>query len=185
VIIELGLWRIRTDRSTTWPDGILAGDGAPLSPLVEALQALRGVELTGAIIVLAELGDITRFETPRQLMSYLGLTPSEYSSRDRRRQGEDGAPHEQQVPAVFELIARVLVPKNPNAPARSGPGQSTSTSSTPTAHRPGAVALSRARRTRHPRSAKAWKSEPPTKQFPLWSRRWSASGRAVRPTRDR
>jgi transposase len=35
----------------------------------------------------AELGDLTRFENPRQLMSSLGLTPSEYSSGERRRQG--------------------------------------------------------------------------------------------------
>src|SRR5439155_1127325 len=56
-------------------------------PVVEAIQALRGVELTSAVILMAELGDLTRFDTPRQLMSYLGLTPSEYSSGDRRRQG--------------------------------------------------------------------------------------------------
>jgi len=61
--------------------------GWRLSPVVEAIQALRGVELTGAVIVLTELGDITRFENPRQLTSYLGLTPSEYSSGERRRQG--------------------------------------------------------------------------------------------------
>lgn len=61
--------------------------GWRLYPVVEALQALRGVELTGAVILLAELGEITRFDTPRQLMSYLGLTPSEYSSGERRRQG--------------------------------------------------------------------------------------------------
>jgi transposase len=58
-----------------------------LYPVVEAIQALRGVELTGAIILIAELGDLTRFDTPRKLMSYLGLTPSEYSSGERRRQG--------------------------------------------------------------------------------------------------
>jgi transposase len=58
-----------------------------LYPVVEAIQALRGVDLTGAIILIAELGDLTRFDTPRQLMSYLGLTPSEYSSGARRRQG--------------------------------------------------------------------------------------------------
>jgi transposase len=58
-----------------------------LYPMVEALQALRGVELTGAVIVLTELGDIARFDSPRQLSSYLGLTPSEYSSGDRRREG--------------------------------------------------------------------------------------------------
>src|SRR5438128_7665868 len=61
--------------------------GWRLYPVVEAIQALRGVELTGAVIVIAELGDLTRFDTPRKLTSYLGLTPSEYSSGERRRQG--------------------------------------------------------------------------------------------------
>jgi transposase len=61
--------------------------GWRLYPVVEALQALRGVELTGAVVLAAELGDVTRFDTPRKLMSYLGLTPSEYSSGERRRQG--------------------------------------------------------------------------------------------------
>jgi transposase len=61
--------------------------GWRLAPVVEALQALRGVELTGAVILMAELGDITRFDTPRKLMSYLGLTPSESSTGERRRQG--------------------------------------------------------------------------------------------------
>jgi transposase len=61
--------------------------GWRLYPVVEAIQALRGVELTSAIIVVTELGDLTRFDTPRQLMSYLGLTPSEYSTGERRRQG--------------------------------------------------------------------------------------------------
>src|SRR6266536_1651743 len=64
-----------------------AVQGWRLYPVVEAIQALRGVELTGAVILLTELGDLTRFENPRQLMSYLGLTPSEYSSGERRRQG--------------------------------------------------------------------------------------------------
>jgi len=58
-----------------------------LYPVVEAIQALRGVELTGAVILLTELGDLTRFDNPRQLMGYLGLIPSEYTSGDRRRQG--------------------------------------------------------------------------------------------------
>jgi transposase len=61
--------------------------GWRLFPVVEAIQALRGIERTGAIILVAELGDLTRFDTPRKLMSYLGLTPSEYSSGERRRQG--------------------------------------------------------------------------------------------------
>ena len=61
--------------------------GWRLYPVVEAIQALRGIELTGAIILVAELGDLTRFDSPRKLMSYLGLTPSEYSSGERRHQG--------------------------------------------------------------------------------------------------
>jgi len=58
-----------------------------LAPVVEALQALRGVALVGAATLVAELGDITRFTKPRQLMAYLGLVPSEHSSGGTRRQG--------------------------------------------------------------------------------------------------
>ena len=58
-----------------------------LFPVVEALISLRGVNVLTAVTVLAELGDITRFDSPRQLMSFLGLVPSEHSSGSRRRQG--------------------------------------------------------------------------------------------------
>jgi transposase len=58
-----------------------------LHPVVNALQALRGVPCTVAVTPVAELGDLTRFEHPRQLMKFLGLIPSEYSSGERRRQG--------------------------------------------------------------------------------------------------
>ena len=61
--------------------------GWRLAPVVQALQAMRGVQFTVAVTLIAELGDLSRFENPRQLMSYLGLTPSEYSSGERRRQG--------------------------------------------------------------------------------------------------
>jgi transposase len=57
------------------------------APVIGALQALRGVPFTVAVTTGAELGDLTRFENPRQLMKYLGLIPSEYSSGERRRQG--------------------------------------------------------------------------------------------------
>jgi len=58
-----------------------------LAPVVEAIQAMRGVSLITAMTVLAELGDISRFDSPRQLMAYLGLVPSEHSSGGSRRQG--------------------------------------------------------------------------------------------------
>jgi hypothetical protein len=51
-----------------------------LAPVVEALQALRGVGLVAAATLMAELGDITRFSNPRQLMAYLSLVPFEHSS---------------------------------------------------------------------------------------------------------
>jgi transposase len=60
--------------------------GWRLYPLVEAIQARRGVELTGAVILMTELGDITRFDNPRQLMSYLGLTPSPRRHHQSRQQ---------------------------------------------------------------------------------------------------
>jgi transposase len=58
-----------------------------LYPVVEALQALRGVQCTVAVTTVAELGDLTRFAHPRALMKFLGLIPSEYSTGERRRQG--------------------------------------------------------------------------------------------------
>jgi transposase len=56
-------------------------------PVAEAIQALRGVPFPGIVTLIAELGDLTRFENPRQLMSYLGLTPSAHSTGEHRRQG--------------------------------------------------------------------------------------------------
>ena len=66
-----------TDQGQTWR----------LRPVVDALPALRGVQFTVAVTTGAELGDLTRYENPSQLMSYLGFTPSESSSGERRRQG--------------------------------------------------------------------------------------------------
>lgn len=56
-------------------------------PIVRAIQAMRGVRLLVAVGVIAELGDLTRFDHPSKLMSYVGLTPSEHSSGDNRRLG--------------------------------------------------------------------------------------------------
>jgi transposase len=58
-----------------------------LSPVVDALQALRGVQFHTAVTIVAELGDITRFDKPQQLMAFVGLHPSEHSSGSTRRQG--------------------------------------------------------------------------------------------------
>ena len=58
-----------------------------LKPLVQALHALRGVQLIAAMTLVAELQDFVRFANPRQLMSYVGLVPGEYSSGPKRHQG--------------------------------------------------------------------------------------------------
>ena len=58
-------------------------EGWRFEPVVKALQALRGIDQISAIGLVAEIGDIGRFAHPRQLMAYLGLVPSEYSSGER------------------------------------------------------------------------------------------------------
>ena len=55
--------------------------------LVEALQALRGVQTIAAMTLVAEINGIERFAHPRQLMAYLGMVPTESSSGPKRRQG--------------------------------------------------------------------------------------------------
>lgn len=58
-----------------------------LAWLVDALQALRGYRLINAVTVTAEIGDPRRFDSPRQLMGYIGLVPSEASTGDSVRRG--------------------------------------------------------------------------------------------------
>jgi transposase len=54
-----------------------------LSEVVMALMAMRGIDFVAATAFLAELGDLTRFRTARELMGYLGLVPSEHSTGDK------------------------------------------------------------------------------------------------------
>ena len=58
-----------------------------LAPVVQAIQALRGVSLIVAAAIVAEVGCFSRFESPRALMAYLGLNPSEHSSGATIRRG--------------------------------------------------------------------------------------------------
>ncbi len=79
--------------------------GWRFEPVVLALQALRGIDQVSAIGLVAEIGDIARFAHPRQLMSYLGLVPSEASTGER--------------------VVRGSITKTGNAHARRGGDQST------------------------------------------------------------
>ena len=63
-----------------------------LKPLVQALQAMRGVQLIAAMTLVAELQDFLRFENPSQLMAYVGLVPGEHSSGPKRRLGQSPRP---------------------------------------------------------------------------------------------
>ena len=88
--------------------------------VVCALQACRGIQLIHAVRIVAELGDLSRFGHPRELMAYLGLIPSEDSTGEHRRQGPitkagngsarralvEAAWAYQHRPAVSPLIAR-------------------------------------------------------------------------------
>jgi transposase len=58
-----------------------------LAAVVTALMAMRGLDLISAATLLAEIGDLTRFRTPHELMAYLGLVPSEDSTGDTVRRG--------------------------------------------------------------------------------------------------
>jgi len=61
--------------------------GWSLAPVVAALQAMRGVALLSAVVLAAEVGDFRRFASPRQLMAWLGLVPSEHSSGAKVERG--------------------------------------------------------------------------------------------------
>jgi transposase len=58
-----------------------------LAPTATALMALRGIDLVAATALLAEIGDLTRFASPRELMAWLGMVPSESSTGARVRRG--------------------------------------------------------------------------------------------------
>jgi transposase len=59
-----------------------------LKPIVQALMSLRGVDFVAAATVVAEIGDFSRFAHPTELMGFLGLVPSQFSTGELRRLGE-------------------------------------------------------------------------------------------------
>jgi transposase len=75
----------RRDRLTAQIEAMLPD--WTLAPIVAALQTMRGMALVNAATLIAELGDLSRFANPRQLMAYLGLVPSEHSSGASIRRG--------------------------------------------------------------------------------------------------
>ncbi len=85
-----------------------------LYPLITALQAMRGISLIVAATMVSELGDLKRFESSSQLMSYIGLIPSEHSSGRKIKRGsitKTGNAHVRKVliegAQAYRLPARV------------------------------------------------------------------------------
>ena len=75
----------RVERLTTQMEELV--QDTVLAPLVQALQAFRGISMVSAVTIAAEVGELRRFGTAQQFMSYVGLIPSEDSTGQRRRQG--------------------------------------------------------------------------------------------------
>jgi transposase len=65
----------------------IAADESVFRPVIEGLMALRGVNQLTATTLVAELGDLRRFESAPQLMGYLGVVPSEHSSGSSKSRG--------------------------------------------------------------------------------------------------
>ena len=63
-----------------------------MAPVIAAYQAMRGVAFLSAVTFVAEIGDVRRFDSPRRLMAYLGLVPSESSTGERVRRGGSPKP---------------------------------------------------------------------------------------------
>src|ERR1700730_13682849 len=83
IVLEDYIAAVEAAESPARPaDGADRGDAAGLDigPVVAALQTMRGMALVNAATLIAELGDLSRFSNPRQLMAYLGLVPCEHSS---------------------------------------------------------------------------------------------------------
>src|SRR3979490_618694 len=89
-----------------------------LAPVVAALQTMRGMALVNAATLIAELGALSRFANPRQLMAYLGLVPSEHSSgASIKRGGPTKAANKAAAPSrVPARGSRELVPHQEEQP---------------------------------------------------------------------
>jgi len=61
--------------------------GTALEPLIRAFMAFRGIQTLSAVVIAAEIGDLRRFPTARQFMSFIGLVPSEHSSGKSIKRG--------------------------------------------------------------------------------------------------
>ncbi len=86
-------------------------------PAVQALMCLRGFQLTAAAVLVAELGDVRRFQHPRHLMAFLGLVPREHTTGESRKLGgitKAGNAHARWI--LAEVTQHAFLPPKVSAP---------------------------------------------------------------------
>jgi transposase len=86
-------------------------------PAVEALMCLRGFQLTAAAVLVAELGDVRRFDHPQHLMAFLGLVPKQNTTGETRRLGaitKAGNAHARWI--LIEAVQHAFLPPKVSAP---------------------------------------------------------------------
>ena len=81
------MWPIASRDSRRAIDAAVETAPIRMRAVIEALQALRGIALVSAVTIAAEVGELSRFAKPRQLMGYSGAVASEDSSGERTRRG--------------------------------------------------------------------------------------------------
>lgn len=99
---------------------------SPIAQPVAWLRCFRGIDTVTAMTIVTELHDFRRFQSPRQLMSYLGLVPSEHSSSDKVRRGaitKTGNAHVRRVLVeaawhyrYYPRVAKALAQRRKNQP---------------------------------------------------------------------
>ena len=96
------------------------------APAVRALMAMKGFQTVAAMILVSELGEVHRFNHPRQVMAYLGLVPTEDTSSDKRRQGhitKCGNSHLRWL--LVECAQHYATPPKVSSAPEPAPGRST------------------------------------------------------------
>jgi transposase len=131
----IGETAARVDRLTAAVEA--QASSGPFAELIGALTSLRGVGVVTAVTLVAELGDPGRFDSPRQLMAFAGLVPSEHSSGGREFRGRitktgnahvrhvavEAAWHCRRKPHVSRELARRQRGQSPAVIAIAGKGQ--------------------------------------------------------------
>ena len=119
----------RIERLERALDAAVAAVPVTMRRLIEGLQALRGIARVAAATIVAEVGPLSRFERPRQLMGYSGAVPSEHSSGPRTRRGHITKTGNAHLRRVLIEAAWALGPLSINGnatsanPSRRSPGR--------------------------------------------------------------